>query len=74
MIKIHGYAWFSNASTIGIVISENTMKEKQAHISKVSGFDEKMDIKWICEHGAKFPLEAAEMVVSSHGSNHIKEV
>ncbi len=60
--------WFTHLnSTIGIIIVENAMKEKRSYIGTGVGLNEFLDMKIIAEHGSKFSLEAAELLMKEKG-------
>lgn len=57
--------WFNNqAGTIGIVLSENSVGQKKAYIAKVDGRDEKADIEFIKNYGAKIKIGQARQILA----------
>lgn len=60
--------WFTHLNaTIGIIIVENAVKEKRSYIGTGIGLNEFLDMRLIAEHGGKFPLEAAEILMKEKG-------
>ena len=60
--------WFTNLNcTIGIIIVENSMKELKSYIGVAPSQNEFIDMKMIAEYGAKFPIEAAQMLMNEKG-------
>lgn len=60
--------WFTHLNqTIGIIIVNNSMNEKKAYLGTCTGLDEFLDMKMIAEYGAKFSVEAAEIVMKDKG-------
>ena len=77
MRKIIWVTWFTEGdNTIGIVITENEIKENRAYIGKGRGIDEPYDMEHIAYWGAKFPINAAQLLMDKQGTkkNHILKV
>jgi hypothetical protein len=68
MKTVSHVCWFTFLNqTIGVIIVINAIKEKRAYIGTCSGLDEFLDMKMISEYGAKFSLEAAEILMNEKG-------
>ena len=68
MRKAISVTWFNHLSyNFGIVITENSIGENKAWIGIGIGNDEIEDIIKIANYGAKFPLEAANILVKERG-------
>ena len=63
-------AWFTGRGNIGIVIIQNDhAKERKAYLGVHNSKGEEQDPIFIAEHGNKFPLEAAEIIMKHQGFN-----
>lgn len=65
-MKILNKIWFTemgSVNPIGIVIIQNEIGEEKAYIGTGSGHNEEDDAKKIAEQGAKFPLNAAKLLI-----------
>lgn len=63
-------AWFTGRNNIGIVIIQNDQtKERKAYLGVHNNRGEEQDPIFIANHGSKFPLEAAEMIMKAQGFN-----
>ena len=68
MRSIIAVCWFEHAGHVfGIVVTKNSVEETKAWIGVCAGVDEKKDMVNIANHGAKFPIEAANLVVLRQG-------
>lgn len=68
MKTVSHVCWFTSLNqTIGVIIVINGMQEKRAYIGTCSGLDELLDMKMISEYGAKFSVEAAEILMNEKG-------
>ena len=76
MRKIISVAWFEHSGqTFGIVITSRDGEPlNRAYIGVVAGVDEKKDMINIANYGAKFPLEAAMIVVERRGQDLINPI
>jgi len=68
MRTITQVAWFEHGlHSFGIIITEKANEETKAYIGVVAGIDEHKDMINIAHWGAKFPLQAAEIVMKEKG-------
>ena len=69
MITATHVAWFNDSLTcIGIVITHNDKtEESRAFIATVEGDNETSDTVWVSQHGSKFPLGAALIIMKNEG-------
>lgn len=68
MRKAVAVAWFEHVGHFfGIVITQNSQGEHKAWIGVVAGIDQTKDIINIANYGAKFPLDAARLVINYKG-------
>jgi hypothetical protein len=68
MRKITHVAWFTKGlHTVGIILTGKKDEEPKAYIGVGVGIDEHKDMISIAHWGAKFPIEAAAIVIKEKG-------
>ena len=61
---IIGASWFTGRETIGIVVTENEVKERKAYIGVGLGKNEKEDAESISHYGSKIRIEILEKILT----------
>jgi len=52
-MKVLEVTWYTNVTTIGIILAENTVGEKHIYVGHAPGNDETLDIQYVIDHGTK---------------------